>query len=176
MCCQIFLLMQMNVYLLCASWHISVLFYPIWFDCCDEVRNYLSSRTHGVLMWRTQDLEGEEFCRWKKPCSIKGQWTQHRILLVRWSYLYGLIIVQHAWETHGWVHGTTKRKEKSGFLFCIIFSFAWKQGGAGGSDLPSVSKSFCLSFKWKPCSIIHEGEGVTRSCPSLVALLLVRAS
>lgn len=35
----------------------------------------------------------------------------------------------------------------------------WAGEGAGVSDLPSVSKSFCLSFKWKPCSIIHEGAG-----------------
>lgn len=54
-------------------------------------------------------------------------------------------------------------KKIRGASFCIIVSFFFflrggREGGAGASDPRSVSKSFCLSFKCKPCSIIHEGE------------------
>lgn len=59
-----------------------------------------------MLIWRTQGLV-EELCE-----MIKGRWTQHRIALARWSYFYWLIIVQHAWEIHRWVHGTPKKKKK----------------------------------------------------------------
>lgn len=38
----------------------------------------------------------------------KRWWTQNCITLARWSYFYWLIIVQHAWETHGWVQATQK--------------------------------------------------------------------
>lgn len=47
---------------------------------------------------------------------IKGQWTQHRITLARWSYFSWLIIVQHAWEIQRWVHGTPPQKNPHPFV------------------------------------------------------------
>lgn len=144
----------------------------IWFDCRGERSGIIYHLGHGeardaswpfswtpMLIPRTQDFV-ENFADESGRPAMKGRAEHKRCMaLARWSYFFWLIIVQHASEIRGWVRGIPKKIR--GASFCIIvsfFFFAWRQGGAGASDPRSVSKSFCLSFKCKPCSIIHEGE------------------
>lgn len=170
MCRRIFSPAQTNVYLLCALCHINISFYLIWFDCCDSVRNYSSpghteagvlccprpSVTKSMLIWRTQGL-CEELCRWKYPHADKRtvNATLHNI-----SKVELLLLTPNCPTCLGDTQMSSRDTKNLHPLFCIILSFARRQGGAGVREPSSVSKSFCLSFKWQPCSIIHEGPGV----------------
>lgn len=170
MCCRIFSPVQTNVCLLCALCHINISFCLIWFDCCHAVRNY-SSPGHtqaGVLCCPRPSVPSlgsseehgdcvknfaDESIRPADKRTVNA--TLHNI-----SKVELLLLTPNCPTCLGDTQMSSRDTKNLQPLFCIMLSFARRQGGAGVSEPSSVSKSFCLSFKWQPCSIIHEGAGV----------------